>query len=74
MGWDSERLSSLPKVTKLIQAAEPQATPALKGWGHRLRTWGRLSTSPSLARDLDEQITPPVEQPGREERQTLAFH
>lgn len=69
MGWDSERLSNLPKVTKLIKAAEPRATPAPKGFrslfhclGHTLGTWGRLSTSPSLAQDLDEQITPPVGQ------------
>lgn len=29
MGWDSERLSNLPKVTKLVKAAEPQANPVL---------------------------------------------
>lgn len=44
-GLDSERLSNLPKVTKLLKAAEPGANPALKGFrslfhclGHRLRT------------------------------------
>lgn len=42
--------------------------------GHRLRTWGRLSTTPSLAQDLDKQITLPVKQQGREVRHTLAFH
>lgn len=32
MGWDSERLRNLPKVTKLIiKAAEPQAKAPLKG-------------------------------------------
>lgn len=31
MGWDSERLSNLPKVTKLIKGAEPLANSALKG-------------------------------------------
>lgn len=28
MGWDSERLRKLPKVTKLGKAPEPQADPA----------------------------------------------
>lgn len=28
MGWDSERLSNLPKVTKLVKA-EPQTNPVL---------------------------------------------
>lgn len=31
MGWDSERLSNLPKVTKLGKASVPQANSAVEG-------------------------------------------
>lgn len=31
MGWDSERLRNLPKVTKLLKEAEPEAKPFSEG-------------------------------------------
>lgn len=69
-------LSNLPKVTKFMNAAEPQANPVPKGpepgplvtvfhrLHHRLRTLGRSSASPSLAQDLNEQIRQRMEQQG----------
>ena len=51
MGWDSERLSNLPRVTKLIKVAEPGLPWWSSGYDSSLPRQG--ARVPSLVRELD---------------------